>query len=102
MLMNYSKTLVAVLAPLGIVASMGWFATVQAGGAGERRAPITVTIAIEPDEDPPCINPTRGVIAVAILSTLTFHAVVVNPVTVGFGPREADPLWVAYKDVNHD
>ena len=58
MLMNYSKTLIAALALLSIVASMGWFATVQAGGAGERRRPIIVPIAIEPtkDEDPPALT----------------------------------------------
>jgi hypothetical protein len=32
MLMHYNKTFVAVVTLLGIIASLGWFAAVQAGG----------------------------------------------------------------------
>ena len=96
MLMNYRKTFVAVLVLLGIVASMGWFATVQAGGAGELRFPIQVTIAVKPGavKDPPRINPGRGVIPVAIFSTCTLAAAIIDPATVGFGPESggSDPV----------
>ena len=37
-----------------------------------------------------------------ILSTHTFAPVLVDPATVGFGPKQADPLRVAYKDVNRE
>ena len=39
MLMHHNKTFVAVVTLLGIMASLGWFTTVQAGGGGERRIP---------------------------------------------------------------
>ena len=39
MLMHHNKTFVAVVTLLGIMVSLGWFATVQAGGGGERRIP---------------------------------------------------------------
>jgi hypothetical protein len=104
MLLNYSKIFVATLAVLGIVGSMGWFATSQAGGAGDTRPPTIVKIVIEPeqDEEPPCINPKKGIIAVAILSDPPFAAAMVNPASVGFGPKQAEPIRVALQEVDDD
>jgi hypothetical protein len=39
MLMHHNQTFVAVVTLLGIMASLGWFTTAQAGGGGERRVP---------------------------------------------------------------
>ena len=52
--------------------------------------PITVTIDIKPGDVPNSINTkSNGVIPVAILSTPTFDATTVDPVSVTFGPGAA-------------
>jgi len=49
--------------------------------------PTTVVIDIKPGSDPNSINPvSNGVIPVAILTTDTFDATQVDPLTVAFGP----------------
>ncbi len=51
---------------------------------------LIVTIDIKPGSDPNAINPAgRGVIPVAILTTDTFDATTVSPITVRFGPAGA-------------
>ena len=51
---------------------------------------IEVDIDIKPGSDPNAINPAgRGVIPVAILTTDTFDATTVSPITVRFGPAGA-------------
>jgi hypothetical protein len=53
-------------------------------------AAISVSIDINPGEFPNSINPrNRGVIPVAILTTNTFDATTVDPVSVEFGPGRA-------------
>ena len=52
---------------------------------------ITVAMDIKPGNDPNAINPTdEGLVAVAILTTETFDATTVSPITVRFGPAEAN------------
>lgn len=49
-----------------------------------------MTVDIKPDGDPNRINPaSKGVIPVAILSTDTFDATTVDPLSVKFGPDGA-------------
>ena len=51
---------------------------------------IQVTIDIKPGSDPNSINlKSKGIIPVAILSTDTFDATTVDPLSVSFGPNEA-------------
>ena len=51
---------------------------------------IEVTIDIKPGSDPNAINPAdSGLTPVAILTTDTFDATTVSPITVQFGPAEA-------------
>jgi hypothetical protein len=51
---------------------------------------ITVTIDIKPGSFPNSINPkSKGLIPVAILTTDTFDATTVDPLSVKFGPNEA-------------
>jgi sugar lactone lactonase YvrE len=51
---------------------------------------LTVDIDIKPGNDPNAINPaSRGLIPVAILTTVTFDATTVSPITVRFGPAGA-------------
>ena len=51
-----------------------------------------VTIDIKPGSDPNAINPANsGLISVVILSTETFDATTVSPITVQFGPTGASP-----------
>ena len=51
---------------------------------------LTVTIDIKPGGDPNAINPANaGLIPVAILTTDTFDATTVSPITVQFGPAGA-------------
>ena len=55
------------------------------------QAPVTaVDIDIKPGNDPNAVNPTnRGLVPVAILTTDTFDATTVSPITVQFGPAGA-------------
>lgn len=68
--------------------------------------PITIVpIDIKPGSFPNSINPSRkGVIPVAVLSTITFNATTINPASVYFGAvgSEATPLHYAQEDVDHD
>jgi hypothetical protein len=51
---------------------------------------ITVDIDLKPGSDPNSINPkNKGVIPVAILTTATFDATTVDPLSVAFGPNGA-------------
>lgn len=51
---------------------------------------IEVEIDIKPGSDPNSINPrSKGVIPVAILTTETFDATTVDPLSVAFGPNGA-------------
>ena len=64
----------------------------NAGSAGKcKDSGITeVTIDIKPGSSPNSINPkSNGVIPVAILTTDTFDATTVDPLSVQFGPNEA-------------
>lgn len=62
----------------------------NAGSAGKCKAPITVAVDIKPGDDPNVINPnSMGVIPVAILTTETFDAQTVDPMTLKFGPDGA-------------
>jgi hypothetical protein len=67
--------------------------------------PERVTIDLKPGSDPAPINPkSQGKIPVAILTTDTFDATMVNAATVRFGATgtEAAPVQVAVEDVNDD
>jgi hypothetical protein len=51
---------------------------------------VPVTIDIKPGSSPNSINPkSHGVIPVAILTTATFDATIVDPLSVRFGPKGA-------------
>src|SRR4030095_9043491 len=66
---------------------------------------ILIAIDIKPGTLPNSINPrSKGVIPVAILTTDTFDATVVDPTTVRFGPNgtEAAPVQSALEDVDGD
>ena len=66
---------------------------------------ISVNIDVKPGTNQTVINVNaRGVIPVAILSTNTFNASNVNPLTVRFGRTgtEASPLHWTLQDVNGD
>lgn len=66
---------------------------------------VTVTIDIKPGIFPNSISPrSRGKIPVAILTTGTFDATTVDPITVLFGRTgmEAAPVHAALEDVNGD
>ena len=53
---------------------------------------IEITIDIKPGNDPNAINPVgTGLIPVAILTTDTFDATTISPITVRFGPAGASP-----------
>jgi hypothetical protein len=75
-----------------------------AGSAGKCKDSI-VTMAIKPDKVPNKIKiKTQEVIPVAILSTASFDATTIDPITIRFGPSgtEAAPLRSALKDVDGD
>ena len=64
-----------------------------------------VTIDIKPGSSPNSINPeSHGVIPVAILTTDTFNATIVDPLSVEFGPNGATEAHSQghIEDVNHD
>lgn len=66
---------------------------------------LEVTIDIKPGDFKNSINPKLpGKIPVAILTTATFDATVVNPGTVRFGPTgiEAAPVQSAIEDIDGD
>ena len=68
-----------------------------------RSLTISVDIDIKPGGIPNSINPkSKGVIPVAILSTDTFDASVVDGSTVRFGPNEAAPAHYTLEDVDLD
>ena len=60
----------------------------NAGSAGKCK--VNVEIDIKPGELPNSVNPrNNGVVPVAILTTTTFDATTVNPMSVRFGPNGA-------------
>jgi hypothetical protein len=62
-----------------------------------------VQIDVKPPDDPPSINPqSNGLLPVAILSTATFDAKLVDPRSVRFGPKGASAVQSALEDVNGD
>jgi len=66
---------------------------------------VEVPLDIKPGGFPNPINPrSKGVIPVAILTTETFNATTVNPITVRFGATgtEAAPVHSALEDVDGD
>jgi hypothetical protein len=66
---------------------------------------LSVNIGIKPGDSQPVINlSSQGVVPVAILSTSTFDATKVNPLTVRFGRTgtEASPVHSSLQDVNGD
>lgn len=66
---------------------------------------VEVSLDIKPSNSPNSINPkSNGVIAVAILTTNSFDATTVDPLTVRFGPKGAKEAHNTghIKDVNHD
>jgi hypothetical protein len=68
-------------------------------------AVISVTLDIKPRSFPNSINPkSNGVIPVAILTTDTFDATTVDPLSVRFGPKEAKEAHNKghLEDVNKD
>ncbi len=73
------------------------------GGGSLPPSVIEVEIDIKPGSFPNSINPdSKGVIPVAILTTDTFDASIVEPITVGFGPDDALPVHWALEDVDGD
>ena len=73
-----------------------------AGSAGKCKE-LVVTIDITPGGFPNSINPAgRGVIPVAILTTGTFNAAIVDAATVRFGPNSAPPSSFLLQDVDLD
>ena len=72
---------------------------------GAKTLVLQVPIDIKPDETPNPINPkSKGVIPVAILSTDTFDATTVDPLSVRFGPGRAGEAHDKghIEDVNDD
>jgi hypothetical protein len=68
-----------------------------------RPGPTVVVIDVKPGSVPNSINPrSRGVIAVAILTTATFDAATVNPSSVRFGPHGAIAARGHMEDVDGD
>jgi len=66
---------------------------------------LSVNIDVKPGDSQPVVNlNSQGVIPVAILSTSTFDATKVNPLTVRFGRTgtEASPVHSSLQDVNGD
>lgn len=78
----------------------GWLARLAPAPSGE-----LVTIDIKPGSFPNSINPkSKGKIPVAILTTDSFDATTVDPITVLFGRTgtEAAPVHFAFEDVDGD
>ncbi len=66
---------------------------------------LEVEVEIKPGSDPNSINPrNRGVVPVAVLTTATFDARMIDPSTVRFGATgvEAGPAHFAVEDVDGD
>jgi len=66
---------------------------------------VSVNLDVRPGTNQTSINlASKGVIPVAILSTSTFDATTVNPLTVKFGATgtEASPIHWSFTDVNGD
>ena len=67
-------------------------------------APPATAIDIKPGSDPNSVNPrSKGVIPVAVLGSIHFDALQVNPTTVTFGRAGASPAHDGHvEDVNED
>ena len=66
---------------------------------------LNVNIDVQPGDSQPVVNlKSQGVVPVTILSTSTFDATKVNPLTVRFGRTgtEASPVHSSLQDVNGD
>ena len=66
---------------------------------------VSVVVDIKPGNFPNNINPkSKGVIAVALLTTETFDAATLDPITVRFGRNgvEAAPVRLALTDIDKD
>jgi hypothetical protein len=66
---------------------------------------LNVNIDVQPGDSQPVVNlKSQGVVPVAILSTSTFDATKVNPLSVRFGRTgtEASPVHSSLQDVNGD
>jgi hypothetical protein len=66
---------------------------------------LSISIVVKPGDSQPVINlNSQGVVPVAILSTSTFDATKVNPLTIRFGRTgiEASPVHSSLQDVNGD
>ncbi|HJZ78141.1 MAG TPA: right-handed parallel beta-helix repeat-containing protein [Vicinamibacterales bacterium] len=67
------------------------------------QAPLTVVVDVKPGSRRNTVNPrSKGMLAVAILTTKTFDAMAVNASTVRFGPASAVPARARFRDVNAD
>ena len=96
------------LIPVSQAATVAWFLT-SAATFGQTPPTgsncLNANIAVKPGDDQTVINlNTKGVVPVAILSTPTFDATKVNPLTVRFGRTgtEAAAVHFSLQDVNGD
>jgi len=96
------------LIPVSQSTTVAWFLT-SAATFGENPPTgsncLNASIVVKPGDNQPVINlNSQGVVPVAILSTPTFDATKVNPLTVRFGRTgtEASPVHFSLQDVNGD
>lgn len=83
----------------------GFLATPNLGGVAIWNRRLTVSIDIKPGSTPNSVNPkSNGKLPVAILTTPTFDATSVDPITVRFGATgtEATPVHYSLGDVDGD
>jgi hypothetical protein len=94
--------------PVSQSATVAWYLTPAAGFGGTPptgSSCLSVNIDVKPGDSQPVVNlKSQGVVPVAILSTPTFDATKVNPLTVRFGRTgtEASPVHSSLQDVNGD
>ena len=94
--------------PVSQSATVAWYLTPAAGFGGTPPTGsncLSVNIDVKPGDSQPVVNlKSQGVVPVAILSTPTFDATRVNPLTVRFGRAgtEAVSVHSSLQDVNGD
>jgi hypothetical protein len=94
--------------PVSQSATVAWYLTPAAGFGGTPPTGsncLSVNIDVKPGDSQPVVNlKSQGVVPVAILSTSTFDATKVNPLTVRFGRAgtEAVSVHSSLQDVNGD
>jgi hypothetical protein len=94
--------------PVSQSTTVAWYLTPAANFGGTPPTGsncLTVNIDVKPGDTQPVVNlRSHGVVPVAILSTSTFDATKVNPLTVRFGKTgtEAAPVHFSLQDVNGD